>query len=270
MRSICNRCRLNASSRSASLDDAAPKWSSSASAETAQSMSFPSTRVANPTVRFQPRYSGGNDGKVTCISDTPQLCMASVVEENFARRNYRTWWRNLDSRVRCTNIRTVAGRTRTNRAFAAPCLASNVVGTSRLRLPVVDTTILDKHSMQSLRSINKAQNRIKSKCCFSHRMFEFVSISGRSTATTLRPARARHNPPTIASITASIVPCREPRSGRLRKERTRRSACDRVLELEPQKNIKALKNVSINEPYFVGYFPTRPVMPGVLILMLYY
>jgi hemerythrin-like domain-containing protein len=124
--------------------------------------------------------------------------------------------------------------------------------------------------MQSLRSINKAQNRIKSKCCFSHRMFEFVSISGRSTATTLRPARARHNPPTIASITASIVPCREPRSGRLRKERTRRSACDRVLELEPQKNIKALKNVSINEPYFVGYFPTRPVMPGVLILMLYY
>ncbi len=41
---------------------------------------------------------------------------------------------------------------------------------------------------------------------------------------------------------------------------------DRVLELEPHKSIKALKNVSINEPYFTGHFPQRPVMPGVLIL----
>ncbi|WP_225721763.1 3-hydroxyacyl-ACP dehydratase FabZ [Candidatus Vallotiella sp. (ex Adelges kitamiensis)] len=41
---------------------------------------------------------------------------------------------------------------------------------------------------------------------------------------------------------------------------------DRVLELEPYKRIKALKNVTINEPYFTGHFPTRPVMPGVLIL----
>ena len=41
---------------------------------------------------------------------------------------------------------------------------------------------------------------------------------------------------------------------------------DRVLELEPHKSIKALKNVTINEPYFTGHFPKRPVMPGVLIL----
>ncbi|CAH2782665.1 MAG: 3-hydroxyacyl-[acyl-carrier-protein] dehydratase, FabZ form (EC [uncultured Caballeronia sp.] len=41
---------------------------------------------------------------------------------------------------------------------------------------------------------------------------------------------------------------------------------DRVLELVPHQSIKALKNVSINEPYFQGHFPTRPVMPGVLIL----
>jgi 3-hydroxyacyl-[acyl-carrier-protein] dehydratase len=41
---------------------------------------------------------------------------------------------------------------------------------------------------------------------------------------------------------------------------------DRVLELERHKRIKALKNVSVNEPYFVGHFPTRPVMPGVLII----
>ena len=41
---------------------------------------------------------------------------------------------------------------------------------------------------------------------------------------------------------------------------------DRVLEIEPGKSIKALKNVTINEPFFMGHFPHRPVMPGVLML----
>ena len=41
---------------------------------------------------------------------------------------------------------------------------------------------------------------------------------------------------------------------------------DRVLELEKGKRIKALKNVTINEPFFTGHFPHRPVMPGVLML----
>ena len=41
---------------------------------------------------------------------------------------------------------------------------------------------------------------------------------------------------------------------------------DRVLELEHHQRIRALKNVSINEPFFVGHFPHRPVMPGVLTL----
>src|SRR3954468_7867258 len=41
---------------------------------------------------------------------------------------------------------------------------------------------------------------------------------------------------------------------------------DRVLEVEKGKRIKALKNVTINEPFFVGHFPRRPVMPGVMML----
>ena len=41
---------------------------------------------------------------------------------------------------------------------------------------------------------------------------------------------------------------------------------DRVLELDKGKSIKALKNVTINEPFFVGHFQRRPVMPGVMML----
>ena len=41
---------------------------------------------------------------------------------------------------------------------------------------------------------------------------------------------------------------------------------DRVTQLELGKSIQALKNVTINEPFFNGHFPHRPVMPGVLIL----
>ena len=41
---------------------------------------------------------------------------------------------------------------------------------------------------------------------------------------------------------------------------------DRIEELVPGERIVATKNVSINEPYFQGHFPGRPVMPGVLII----
>ncbi len=41
---------------------------------------------------------------------------------------------------------------------------------------------------------------------------------------------------------------------------------DRVIELELGKTITAIKNVTINEPFFPGHFPGAPVMPGVLIL----
>ena len=41
---------------------------------------------------------------------------------------------------------------------------------------------------------------------------------------------------------------------------------DRVLEVMPDQHIVALKNVTINEPFFVGHFPYHPVMPGVLVI----
>lgn len=41
---------------------------------------------------------------------------------------------------------------------------------------------------------------------------------------------------------------------------------DRVLEIEPDERIVALKNVTINEPFFQGHFPATPIMPGVLIV----
>ena len=41
---------------------------------------------------------------------------------------------------------------------------------------------------------------------------------------------------------------------------------DRVLSVEAGSRIVAVKNVSINEPYFVGHFPHHPIMPGVLII----
>ena len=41
---------------------------------------------------------------------------------------------------------------------------------------------------------------------------------------------------------------------------------DRVLEIVPGQRIRAIKNVSANEPFFPGHFPQKPLMPGVLII----
>jgi 3-hydroxyacyl-[acyl-carrier-protein] dehydratase len=41
---------------------------------------------------------------------------------------------------------------------------------------------------------------------------------------------------------------------------------DRVIEIEPDVSVVAIKNVTINEPFFQGHFPGHPVMPGVLII----
>jgi 3-hydroxyacyl-[acyl-carrier-protein] dehydratase len=41
---------------------------------------------------------------------------------------------------------------------------------------------------------------------------------------------------------------------------------DRVIEMDPDVSVVALKNVTVNEPFFQGHFPGHPVMPGVLII----
>jgi 3-hydroxyacyl-[acyl-carrier-protein] dehydratase len=41
---------------------------------------------------------------------------------------------------------------------------------------------------------------------------------------------------------------------------------DRVVECEPGKRLAAIKNVTVNEPFFHGHFPSKPVMPGVLLI----
>lgn len=41
---------------------------------------------------------------------------------------------------------------------------------------------------------------------------------------------------------------------------------DRIIDINPKQSLTAIKNITINEPYFVGHFPQQPIMPGVLIL----
>lgn len=41
---------------------------------------------------------------------------------------------------------------------------------------------------------------------------------------------------------------------------------DKILELEPNKRVVGIKNVTVNEPFFQGHFPGHPIMPGVLLL----
>ena len=50
------------------------------------------------------------------------------------------------------------------------------------------------------------------------------------------------------------------------KQRPHFKMVERVLDVVPGESVTALKNVSVNEPYFMGHFPDAPIMPGVLVI----
>ena len=50
------------------------------------------------------------------------------------------------------------------------------------------------------------------------------------------------------------------------KQRPPFQMVERVLDVVPGESVTALKNVSVNEPYFMGHFPDAPIMPGVLVI----
>lgn len=50
------------------------------------------------------------------------------------------------------------------------------------------------------------------------------------------------------------------------KQRPPFQMVERVLDVVPGESVTALKNVSVNEPYFMGHFPDSPIMPGVLVI----
>lgn len=50
------------------------------------------------------------------------------------------------------------------------------------------------------------------------------------------------------------------------KQRPPFQMVERMLDVVPGESVTALKNVSVNEPYFIGHFPDAPIMPGVLVI----
>lgn len=70
----------------------------------------------------------------------------------------------------------------------------------------------------------------------------------------------------VGTVTAPSLPIGALEIQKLLPHRYPFLLIDRVVEMEPGERIVAYKNLTINEPFFQGHFPTRPVMPGVLVV----
>lgn len=77
----------------------------------------------------------------------------------------------------------------------------------------------------------------------------------RTSVTTVEPEPESENKTLDITAIQAILPHRYPFL-----------LIDRVVEIERKKRIVAIKNVTVNEPYFVGHFPGYPIMPGVLMV----
>lgn len=75
-----------------------------------------------------------------------------------------------------------------------------------------------------------------------------------------------HPDTTAATATATALPIGALEIQKLLPHRYPFLLIDRVVEMEPGERIVAFKNLTINEPFFQGHFPSRPVMPGVLVI----
>lgn len=75
-----------------------------------------------------------------------------------------------------------------------------------------------------------------------------------------------HPDTTAPTATATALPIGALEIQKLLPHRYPFLLIDRVVEMEPGERIVAFKNLTINEPFFQGHFPSRPVMPGVLVI----
>ena len=75
-----------------------------------------------------------------------------------------------------------------------------------------------------------------------------------------------HPDTTAPTATATTLPIGALEIQKLLPHRYPFLLIDRVVEMEPGERIVAFKNLTINEPFFQGHFPSRPVMPGVLVI----
>jgi UDP-3-O-[3-hydroxymyristoyl] N-acetylglucosamine deacetylase/3-hydroxyacyl-[acyl-carrier-protein] dehydratase len=100
--------------------------------------------------------------------------------------------------------------------------------------------------------------------CRIHAHISAHKPSHRGTVTLVRELIANSRKPALNRLEARVMEIDE--IMKILPHRYPFLLVDRVLEMDPQKKIVGIKNVTVNEPFFQGHFPGHPIMPGVLIV----